>query len=252
MMLKLFKPPLQQVRFKTFRKTDTRAFKKVVADIKYRKSQGLEPRPSVANLTETKFFKVVGNMKIYKSLSPGLTNRRHPTRFHLHKGSCIKRLSYGKRSTGGRNRTGKITVRHRGGGHKKRVRMIDFSRSTPGEYRVERFEYDPNRNAELMLLRHLSTNEFSYSIRTAGVEIGAGLYSFPNGIPQPAPNERELTKSELIQTGNCLRIKDIPTGSFIHNIGLVAGGPAKMCRAAGTFSQLLSISNGFAQLRLGF
>jgi ribosomal protein L2 len=246
-----FRPGFLQIRHKTFRKTDTKAFKKVIADMKYRKAVGLPARPSVANITENKFFKVVGNMKIYKPLSPGLTNRRHPTRFHLHKGPCIQRLSYGKRSTGGRSSNGRVAVRHRGGGHKKRVRMIDFSRATPGEYRVERFEYDPNRNGELMLMRNMSTNEFSYIIRTVDVPIGTILYSFPLGVPTVAPGETELTKSELIKDGNCLPIKNIPVGTFIHCIGLKPGGPAKMCRAAGTSAQILSITNGYAQLRMG-
>jgi ribosomal protein L2 len=248
----LWKPKTFQIRQKTFRKTPTKAFRKVLADIQYRKAVGLESRPSAANLTETKFFKVVGNMKIYKSVSPGMTNRRHPTRFHLWKGGAVKRLSFGKRSTGGRNNTGKITVRHRGGGHKRRVRVIDFQRRTPGEYRVERFEYDPNRNAELMLMRNLSTNELSYIIRTAQVEVGDILLSYPNGIPSVAPGTRELAKAELIKNGNCLPLKSIPVGSFVHCIGLKPGGGAKMCRAAGTFAQILSTSpNGYAQLRLG-
>jgi ribosomal protein L2 len=142
---------------------------------------------------ESKFFKVIGDMKVYKPITPGLANRRQPTRFHLHKGSCIKRLSVGKRSTGGRNRTGKVTVRHRGGGHKKRIRL--FQLPVQGEYRVERFEYDPNRNGELMLVRHLSTNEFYYLLRTSGVEIHQTIHHFPNGVP----SEITISKSELIQ-----------------------------------------------------
>lgn len=201
---------------------------------------------------ETKFFKVAGNMKIYKSLSPGLTNRRHPTRFHLWKGSCVRRLSVGKRSTGGRNCHGRITVRHRGGGHKKRIRFVDFHRATPGEYRVERFEYDPNRTGELILLRHLSTNELSYIIRPANVNVGDVLYSFPKGVPPVSPGEKEIPKSELAKDGNCLRISEIPVGSYIHCIGLKPFGPAKMCRSAGTYAQILSTSpNGYAQLRMG-
>jgi hypothetical protein len=172
-------PSKFQIRQKTFRKTPTKAFLKVLADVKYRAAANLPPRPKASNLLETKFFKVVGNMKIYKPVSPGMTNRRHPTRFHLWKGEAVKRLSYGKRSTGGRSSSGKISVRHRGGGHKKRVRIIDFERKTPGEYKVERFEYDPNRNGELMLLRHLATNELSYIIRTEKVQVGDILYSYP-------------------------------------------------------------------------
>ena len=97
---------------------------------------GLRYEKGQANVMENDFWKVEGGMKMYKSVSPGMTMRKHPTRFHLHKGSAIKRLSVGKRSTGGRNCTGRVTVRHRGGGHKKRIRKIDFRRATPGEYNV--------------------------------------------------------------------------------------------------------------------
>ena len=238
-------------RQKTFRATPTKAFRKVLADIKYRKAAGLEPRPSAANLKETKFFKVVGPMKIYTSLSPGLTNRRHPTRFHLWKKSCVKRLSYGKRSTGGRNNTGRITVRHRGGGHKKRVRIIDFKRNDGCAHRVERFEYDPNRNGELMLMRNLSTNELSYVIRPIGVEVGQVIYNYGSRVPAAAPGQEVLSKAELLKDGNCLPIRSIPVGTYIHCIGLSPNGPAKLCRAAGTFAQILSVTpSGHCQLKL--
>eukprot|EP00842_Homolaphlyctis_polyrhiza_P003409 jgi/Hompol1/4069/HPOL_000900-RA len=127
-----------QVRFKTFRKTLTKAFKKRAAWVAAMAAAGT-PVPEATYrgpVMENKFWKVVGGFKVYKSVSPGSTNRRHPTRFHLHRGSCVWRLSYGKRSTGGRNRTGRITVRHRGGGHKKRVRCVDFMRETPGDCEV--------------------------------------------------------------------------------------------------------------------
>ena len=250
----LLKPALQIkqfCRFKTFRATPTKAFQRIVADIKYRKLAGLEPRPSVANLPETKFYKVVGNMKIYKSLSPGLTNRRHPTRFHLWKKSCIKRLSIGKRSTGGRNNTGRITVRHRGGGHKKRIRIIDFKRNDNCSHRVERFEYDPNRNGELMLLRNLSTNELSYVIRVIGVEVGQVIYNYGGGVPVEAPGQQQLTKAELLKPGNCLPISQIPVGTLINSISLKPGGGAKIARAAGTFAQILATTpSGHCQLKL--
>ncbi|KAJ2994115.1 hypothetical protein HDV02_001852 [Globomyces sp. JEL0801] len=200
---------------------------------------GLEPRVHQPQM-ENKFWKIVGNMKIYKGTSygnsPGLTNRRHATRFHLWKGSPVKRLSYGKRSTGGRNCHGKITVRHRGGGHKKRVRIIDFHRQTPGE---------------LILLRNLSTNEFSYIIRCQDVEIGQIIYTYPAGIPKPIPGQLDLPKSQIVQPGSCLPLYDIPVGTVVHCIALKAGGRAVMCRAAGTSAQIISnTANGYTQLRL--
>ncbi|KAJ3309328.1 hypothetical protein HDV04_006217 [Boothiomyces sp. JEL0838] len=240
----------QQIRTKTFRKTPTKAYQRVMAMKKLRLALGLEVKPHEP-VMENKFWKVEGDMKYYKSVSPGSTNRAHPTKFHLHKGSAVKRLSFGKRSTGGRSCHGQITVRHRGGGHKKRVRIIDFHRKA-GSFQVIRYEYDPNRSAELVLLRCISTNEFSYIIRPKNVAIGQIIHSFPNGIPPEIPGERQFTKSELIQPGNAFAIKDIPVGTMIHCIGLKKGGPAQLCRSAGTSAQLMSTTpNGYAQIRLG-
>ncbi|KAL2914124.1 mitochondrial 54S ribosomal protein rml2 [Polyrhizophydium stewartii] len=242
---------LTQVRHKTFRKTPTKAYKKRKAWIESLKAKG-EPLPQQEYpVLENKFWKVVGNMKIYKSVSPGSTNRRHATRFHLHKGSAVWRLSVGKRSTGGRNRTGRITVRHRGGGHKKRIRNVDFMRTVPGPCEVVRLEYDPNRSGELCLLRHLPTNEFSYIIRPQGVNTGDILNSYRSGIPEPAEGQQPIPRSQLVKVGNCMMLKDIPVGTQIHCIGLHPGGRAQLCRSAGTSGQLLFTDNeGMAQVRL--
>ena len=127
----------QQLRFKTYRRSLTKLQKKYESVKKYRKAAGLGPLPSPRNpKLESRAFKVENGIKIYKGLTPGTRNRKHPTRFHLWKGGAVRRLSFGKRSTGGRNCHGRVTTRHRGGGHKKRVRCVDFYRATPGEYQV--------------------------------------------------------------------------------------------------------------------
>ncbi|TPX63157.1 hypothetical protein SpCBS45565_g06823 [Spizellomyces sp. 'palustris'] len=240
-----------QVRHRTYRKKITKPQKRYFKWVERLKAEGLEPPKVERPVLENRFWKVVGNMKIYKPVSPGSRNRRHPTRFHLWRGGCIQRLSYGKRSTGGRNNTGKITVRHRGGGHKKRVRMIDFHRTTPGPHEVVRLEYDPNRSAELALLRNLSTNEFSYIIRPADVNPGDIVQSWREGIPQPAAGEDPIPKNQMIKKGNCLMLKDIPVGTEIHCIGLKSDGRAKLCRSAGASGQLLFAGQeGMAQVRL--
>ncbi|KAJ3414269.1 hypothetical protein HDV05_006798 [Chytridiales sp. JEL 0842] len=240
-----------QIRPKTFRRKTTKPQKRYFKYVERLKAQGLPVPKTPSNVLENKFWKVVGNMKIYKSVSPGSTNRRHPVRFHLHKGSCIRRLSYGKRSTGGRGVRGRITVRHRGGGHKKRVRTVDFMRMSPGPHEVVRLEYDPNRTGELCLLRNLSTNEFSYIIRPQNVQPGDILHSYRSGIPEPAEGEEPIPKNQLIQLGNALRLKDIPVGTLIHCIGLRSDGPAQICRSAGTSGQLISTAEtGYAQVRL--
>jgi ribosomal protein L2 len=240
-----------QIRTKTFRKKTTKPQKRYFKYVEKLKAQGLPVPPTQSNVLENKFWKVSGNMKIYKPVSPGCRNRRHATRFHLHKGTCIRRLSYGKRSTGGRGKTGRITVRHKGGGHKRRVRAVDFLRSAPGPHEVVRLEYDPNRTAELALLRNLSTNEFSYIIRPAGLQPGDIVNSYRTGIPEPAEGEDPIPRNQLIQRGNCLRLKDIPVGTMIHCIGLRPDGPGQICRSAGTSGQLISTGeSGQAQVRL--
>lgn len=126
----------QQVRSKTYTRPVTKQRRKHVAEQMYRKAVGMDPLPPPPVEMENRFYQIVDGMKIYKAVTPGLRNRRHPTRFHLYKGPAVRRLSVGKRSTGGRNCHGRIVARHRGGGHKKRIRLIDFKRATPGEYQV--------------------------------------------------------------------------------------------------------------------
>ncbi|KAJ3004366.1 UNVERIFIED_CONTAM: hypothetical protein HDU68_005149 [Siphonaria sp. JEL0065] len=213
------------------------------------KAQGLPVPETQVNVIENRFWKVSNGMKVYKPVSPGCRNRRHATRFHLHKGSCIRRLSYGKRSTGGRNESGRITMRHKGGGHKRRVRTVDFMRSTPGPHQIVRLEYDPNRSADLALLRNLSTNEFSYMIHCQGTEPGSIVYSYRQGLGLAYAG---IARNQLVQPGNCLLLRDIPVGTLIHNIGLKPNGPAQLCRSAGTSAQLIAtdLATKTAQIRL--
>ncbi|KAI8607802.1 hypothetical protein BC830DRAFT_1072648, partial [Chytriomyces sp. MP71] len=239
-------------RARTYRKGTSKAQKRYFRHVDALKAQGLPVPPTQSNVEENRFWKVTNGMKVYKPVTPGLRNRRHATRFHLHKGSCIKRLSYGKRSTGGRNESGRITMRHKGGGHKRRVRSIDFFRSIPGPHQIVRLEYDPNRSADLALLRNLSTNEFSYMVHCQGTEPGSILHSYASGIPQPRKGQDPIPRNQLVQPGNCLRLRDIPVGTLLHNIALRPDGPAQLCRSAGTSAQLIAtdIESGHAQIRL--
>ncbi|KAI9203932.1 translation protein SH3-like domain-containing protein [Polychytrium aggregatum] len=244
-----------QIRPKTYRKTDTKGRKRYLKAITLLREQGIEPVRRTFPETENRFWKITGNMKVYKPVSPGCRHRRQLTRDHLWKGSCIHRLSFGKRSTGGRStRTGSVTVRHRGGGHKRRVRLIDFMRTAPGPHEVVRLEYDPNRNCNLALLRNMSTNEFSYIIHPKDVNVGDTIHSWRSGIPAPAPGEEPLSRATMIKSGNCLRLRDLPIGTVVHNIGLKSDGPAQLCRSAGTSGQVLDNDadgkTGFAHVRL--
>ncbi|KAJ3099237.1 hypothetical protein HK100_004931 [Physocladia obscura] len=241
-----------QTRTKTYRKGITKPMRRYLKHTEELKRRGLPVPKTEVNVLENKFWKVSGGMKVYKPTSPGSRNRRHPTRFHLHKGSCIKRLSYGKKSTGGRNEFGRVTVRHRGSGHKRRVRVIDFQRNIPGPHQIVRLEYDPNRSADLALLRNLSTNEFSYIIHVAGTEPGTIVHSYRQGIPSTRKGEDPIPKNQLVQPGNCLRLRDIPVGTLVNNISLQPDGPAQICRSAGVSAQLIAtdVKTGYAQIKL--
>jgi large subunit ribosomal protein L2 len=139
-----------------------------------------------------------------------------------------------KRSSG-RNTYGRITSRHRGGGHKKRYRVIDFRRNKDGvPAKVASIEYDPNRNARIALL-HYVDGEKRYIIAPIGIKVGDML---------------ESGSGAEIRPGNALPLRNVPTGTVVHNVELRPGGGAKMGRAAGTAIQLMSKEGSVALLRL--
>lgn len=153
----------------------------------------------------------------------------------LHKGSPYKPLLEKKHSTGGRNSKGRITVRHRGGGHKKHYRIIDFRRNKDNiPATVERLEYDPNRSAEIALLKY-EDGERRYIIAPLGLRINDQIQS---GTTAP------------IRTGNAMPMRNIPLGSVIHCIELKPGKGAQIARSAGTSAQLVAREGNYATLRL--
>jgi large subunit ribosomal protein L2 len=140
------------------------------------------------------------------------------------------------RRRGGRNNTGRITVRHRGGGHKRRYRLIDFKRDkvdSPAE--VLAVEYDPNRSARIALVRY-EDGEKRYIIAPLGLTVGDVI-----GNGQQNTN---------LRTGDALQIRDIPLGTMIHNIELRPGKGGQLARAAGTSAQLVAKEGKYAQVRL--
>ncbi len=153
----------------------------------------------------------------------------------LHKGKPHQPLLEKKSKKAGRNNTGRITVRHQGGGHKQQYRIIDFRRdkdSVPAK--VERLEYDPNRSANLALLCY-ADGERRYIIAPKGVSAGTQLVS---GVEAP------------IKPGNALPLRNIPVGTTIHCVELHPGRGAQMARSAGVSVQLLAREGSYAQLRL--
>lgn len=153
----------------------------------------------------------------------------------LHKGKPHRPLLEPKTKTGGRNNKGQITTRHRGGGHKRHYRVIDFKRDKDGvPARVERIEYDPNRSAHIMLLLYRD-GERRYAIAPKGLSAGDEVRSGPS-----AP----------IRPGNCLPLRNVPIGSTLHCVELKPGRGAQIARSAGTSVQLVAREGPYATLRL--
>ena len=146
-----------------------------------------------------------------------------------------KSLVIGKRNSGGRNNTGKMTMRYIGGGHKRKFRFIDFKRNKDGVPAiVKTIEYDPNRSARIALLYYVD-GEKRYIIAPNGLEVGAQLMSGEKAAPE---------------VGNSLPLANIPIGTVIHNIELNPGQGAALVRSAGTFAQLTSKEGNYAIVKL--
>ena len=153
----------------------------------------------------------------------------------LHKGAPHKPLLKGLSKSGGRNNHGRITTRHRGGGHKRHYRIIDFKRNKDGvPARVERLEYDPNRTANLALLKY-ADGERRYIIAPKGLRANDPVMS---GGSAP------------IRPGNAMALRSIPVGSVVHCIELKPGKGAQLARSAGTSAQLVAREGNYATLRL--
>ncbi|MGP1953317.1 MAG: 50S ribosomal protein L2 [Arsenophonus sp. ET-KM2-MAG3] len=170
-----------------------------------------------------------------KPTSPG---RRHVVKVvnhELHKGKPYALLLQKNNKTGGRNNNGRITTRHIGGGHKQHYRLIDFKRNKDGiPAIVERFEYDPNRSANIALILY-EDGERRYILVPKGLKIGDKIQS---GI------------NVAIKTGNTLPIRNIPIGSMVHNVELKPGKGGQLARSAGSYVQIVARDNSYATIRL--
>ena len=174
-------------------------------------------------------------LKSFKSTTPGQRQLIIIDRSELWKGPPVKELTEGKREQGGRNHHGRITVRWRGGGHKRRYRVIDFKRmkrDMPAE--VERIEYDPNRSAFIALIKY-EDGEQAYILAPQRLKAGDKVVA----------GERVDVKP-----GNAMPLRNIPVGIIIHNVEMRPGKGGQLARAAGTFVQLVGRDAGYALLRL--
>ncbi len=174
-------------------------------------------------------------VKKYKPTSPGRRDMTGHTFEEVTRSKPTRSLLTQKRRRGGRNNMGRITVRHRGGGHKRRYRLIDFRRDKLNiSAKVESIEYDPNRSARIALLLY-ADGERRYIIAPLGLRVGDSVMS---------GDEAD------VRVGNTLPIRAIPVGSLVHNVELQPGRGGQLARAAGTSAQLLAKEGTYAQLRL--
>ena len=175
---------------------------------------------------------------VLKAKKPITPSQRHLVQLdkkNLTKQPLLKNCIKGKKNSSGRNNSGKITVRHKGGGHKKKFRTLDFFRKHPSTSIVSSIEYDPYRSANIAAIFDISTSKFNYIIAPKNLKIGDIVKSGPN-----AENK----------VGHSLPISKIPVGSYIHNISPKSKKPAQISRAAGTFSKLIEKTLQYAKIEL--
>jgi large subunit ribosomal protein L2 len=174
-------------------------------------------------------------LKKFKPTSPGHRFMSGSTFEEITTDSPFKKLTSSKKRKGGRNHFGRLTAPRRGGGHKKRYRLVDFKRDKFGvPATVATIEYDPNRSARIALL-HYGDGEKRYIVAPEGLKVGDRIVS---------------SKQADIRPGNSLPLADIPLGTLIHNVELKSGCGAQLCRSAGTMAQLMAKEGKYAHVRL--
>lgn len=174
-------------------------------------------------------------IKKYKPTTPGRRGMSSLTFEEITTNKPEKTLVVPLKSKGGRNNNGRITTRHQGGGHKRSYRLIDFKRNKDGiPAKVATIEYDPNRSANIALL-HYVDGEKRYILAPKGLTVGTTVVS---------------GKDADIKVGNCLEMKDMPEGTFIHNVELKPGKGGQLARSAGCSAQILGIEEKYVTVRL--
>lgn len=174
-------------------------------------------------------------LRSFKPTSPGVRQMTVSSFEEITTDKPEKSLLVPLKKNSGRNSYGRITVRHHGGGHKRKYRIIDFKRLKDGvPARVATIEYDPNRSSRIALL-HYFDGEKRYIIAPAGLQVGDVIYSGPDAD---------------IKTGNALPLANIPVGTLVHNIELHPGRGGQICRSAGVSAQLMAKEGKYALLRL--
>jgi large subunit ribosomal protein L2 len=175
-------------------------------------------------------------LKLYKPTTPSMRQLVLVDRSELYKGKPVKALTEGKSSSGGRNNLGRVTVRFRGGGHKRSLRLVDFKRRShmgmPAV--VERIEYDPNRTAFIALIKY-EDGTLSYILAPQRLAVGDTVVA---------------AESADVKPGNAMPIGNIPVGTIVHNVELKIGKGGAMARSAGNYAQIVGRDSGNVILRL--
>ena len=174
-------------------------------------------------------------LKTYKPITPGQRGLVLVDRSGIWKGKPEKSLTEGLRNKGGRNNKGRITARRRGGGHKRRYRLVDFKRqkmNVPAT--VERLEYDPNRTAFIALIKY-EDGEMAYILAPQRLREGDQVIA---------------SLASDIKPGNAMPMQSIPVGTIVHNVEMKPGKGGQIARSAGTYAQIIGKDQGYAQLRL--
>lgn len=174
----------------------------------------------------------------FKTKKPTTSSQRHLIQLnneHLNSKFLIKKKIKKLSESAGRNNTGKITVRHKGGGHKKRYREINFFRTETSTGITISIEYDPNRNSHIAAIYDISKKDFFYILAPKNLKIGDIIETGPNAEPK---------------IGHSLPVYDIPIGSYIHNVSTRENKPAQISRAAGTFSKIKEKNLDYVKIEL--
>lgn len=174
-------------------------------------------------------------LKTFKPVTPSLRQLVIVDRSALYKGKPVKTLTEGKHESGGRNNTGRITVRFRGGGHKQSYRVVDFKRSKLDVSAVvERIEYDPNRTAFIALIKY-EDGELAYILAPQRLAVGDKVIS---------------AKSVDVKPGNTAPLGNLPVGTIVHNVEMKIGKGGQIARSAGSYAQIVGRDQGYVILRL--
>ncbi len=175
-------------------------------------------------------------LKTFRPITPSLRQLVLVDRSELWKGKPVKTLTEGLTKSGGRNNHGRVTVWQRGGGHKRRYRLIDFKRrkfDVPAV--VERLEYDPNRSAFIALIKY-QDGELAYILAPQRLQVGDPVIA---------------AEKVDVKPGNAAPLKNVPIGTIIHNVEMKPGKGGQIARSAGTYAQLVGRDGDYAQIRLG-